>query len=359
MTRSLDEVEITERWYEMHREIIESHKSLVVFIRKWITYAKKSAEYWGSMEYLDLSPLESDKALEIAKELLSRLAEASGEEIADIRLEIDGIISRCDPVLFKWPGRVLWSFAKLLMLEGRNALALKYMDGAAEDFDGREMPLEEMYAFFKDYARASMGHDLTHTGNYEKAEQMLSNAAGLCGIDEEIKSILGELLDSEISHYTLVDEVTGRKRDFASSGWFSERAKAQKAMYEGDLKRALMSVWNAIRKHWKAVPGWAASHLDWLVVTLEKCIGVEDPLLAGTVDVIITEMASSEELIGSIRLPYTEEFAALLKDKGLSVELIIKQNPGESHENLPPDELPEAEELIEAAITSEEHKNAE
>ena len=80
-----------------------------------------------------------------------------------IRLAIDDLIAKCDPVALKWPGHILWNIAMLLMLEGRAALATYFMEAAERDFDGTKMPVDETIAFLKDYARVLIGHDLVHT----------------------------------------------------------------------------------------------------------------------------------------------------------------------------------------------------
>jgi hypothetical protein len=358
-TRSLDDVDTVNRWYVIHKEIVDSHRAVVSFTRKWTTYAREAVNYWGGKGSLDLGPLDPEPAMERAEELLLKLG-GEPEDAAHVWFELDKVMTRCDPVLLKWPGHILWNYAMLLMKEGRAARASRFMQAAAEGFDGHEMLSSDMVAFFKDYARVLMEHDLVHTPDYLRAEVMLANAAEIGGVDDEIRSILSELLDTEVSMTAILDEVSGLKGSNSTVGWFKERAAAQRELYEGDLKRALVTVWRAVSKHWKSVPGWAASHLDWLAATLEKCVQAGDPLLAETACGIISEMAASEDLMTAVRIPYSETFAELLKEKGLSVALLVVKKKQDAEDN--PDESDEPsgdagsgdENLVVAAVGEDE-----
>ena len=318
MTRSLDDVETVERWYLMHKEVVDSHRAAVSFIRRWVSYAERAIAYWGDGD-LEFGPLKPDEAWNRVTRLFAELEDAEGDRAAEILLELDNAMMRCDPIRLKWPGRVLWAYGVLLLKnEGRAALATSFMDAAADDFDGREMPLDEMVAFFKDYARVLMGHDLTHQPNPFKAEQMLSNAVEAAGVvDDEVREILSELLDTEVSYQSIIDDAARLKKGERTAAWLADRAAAQRQLFDGDLKRALMSVWKAIDKHWRAVPGWAASHLDWLVKTMDKCLDADDRLLQETVGKIADGIASRTDLISGVPIKYPRRIVELLLEHGL------------------------------------------
>jgi len=321
LTRNLEDVETVGRWYAMHKEILDSHRAIMTFIHRWVSYAERAIAYWTGKGAIEWGPVDPEIAWEKSRELLERLAGAEGEEIPDIRLELNNIMMRCDPIRLRWPGRVLWNYAMLLMTEDRAALATRFMDTAADDFDGKEMPVADMVAFFKDYARVSMGRDLVHNPSHLKAEKMLANAVELNnGADDEIKSLLGDVLDMEIAHSAMMDEYKSSDKTFkGQSNWFADRAVAQKLLYEGDLKGAIVAVWNAVKKHWRAVPEWAASHLDWLAQTMEKCVGAEDPLLVETVNMILADMVKNAEILHKLSINYSVSFVHMLEAKGLKV----------------------------------------
>ncbi|MDR3164319.1 MAG: DUF115 domain-containing protein [Synergistaceae bacterium] len=318
LTRSLDDVETVERWYAMHKEVVDSHRAVLSFIRRWISYAERAISYWGD-GHLEFGPLDPKEAWDRATKLFAELENVGGDRASEICLELDNVMMRCDPIRLNWPGRVLWAYAALLLKnESRAALATSFMDAAAADFDGKEMPIDDMAAFFKDYARVLMGHDLTHQPNPFKAEQMLSNAVEVAGgADDEARGILSELLDTEVSYQTIIDDASRLKHGERTSPWLADRAIAQKQLFEGDIKRALISVWNAISKHWRAVPGWAASHLDWLVKTMDKCLDTDDRLLIETIDKIADGMASKSDLISGIPIKYPGRIVELLLKHGL------------------------------------------
>ncbi|MDR1581118.1 MAG: DUF115 domain-containing protein [Synergistaceae bacterium] len=322
LTRSLDDVETVERWYLMHKEVVDSHRAAVSFVRRWISYAERAIAHWGD-GCLEFGPLEPDEAWKRAVRLFAELEDAEGDSAAEIRLEIDNVMMRCDPIRLKWPGYMLWAYAALLLKnEGRSALATTFMDAAAADFDGKEMPVDDMVAFFKDYARVLMGHDLTHQPNPFKAEQMLSNAVEMGGgADDEMREILSELLDTEVSYQSIIDDAARLKKEERTAAWFEDRAAAQRQLFDGDLKRALMSVWHAIDKHWRAVPGWAASHLDWLVKTMDKCLDTNDRLLIETIGKIADGIASRTDLISGVPIKYPRRIVDLLLKHGLKASV--------------------------------------
>jgi hypothetical protein len=79
----------------------------------------------------------------------------------------------------------------------------------------------------------------------------------------------------------------------------------------------MTATWRAILKHWRSVPGWAASHLDWLAQTIEKCLDADDPLLNETIDAILSEMAANIGLLSGLRIAYTQRFVGELTRHGL------------------------------------------
>jgi hypothetical protein len=336
LTRSLDDVETVERWHLMHKEVVDSHRAVVSFVRRWVSYAERAIAHWGGGR-LEFGPLEPGEAWNRATELFAELDETDGDRAPGIRLELDNVMMRCDPIRLKWPGRVLWAYAALLLKnEGRAALATTFMDAAAADFDGKEMPVGDMAAFFKDYARVLMGHDLTHQPNPFKAEQMLSNAVDASGgADEEALEILSELLDTEVSYQSIIDDAAGAKKGGRTSAWFADRAVAQRQLFGGDLKRALMSVWRAVDRHWRVVPGWAASHLDWLIKTMDKCLDTDDRLLLETIGKIADSIASSTDLISQVPIKYPRRIVELLIEHGLHASVTpVEEEPSAAAEEV-------------------------
>jgi hypothetical protein len=195
----------------MHGEVTTAHRAVLEFVRGWLKYAHRAVDYWGSEGRLEFGPLDGATARARADELFASLdGETDAEAIAKLRLELDNVMGRCDPVRLHWDGYILWNYAMLLMIEGRAATAKRLMDAAASTFEGREMPVEEMVRFFKDYAKALMGHDLTHRPELLKAELMLGNAADRNGgPDEETRELMGSLLDMEVARAGSIDDLKG------------------------------------------------------------------------------------------------------------------------------------------------------
>lgn len=85
-----------------------------------------------------------------------------------------------------------------------------------------------------------------------------------------------------------------------------------------------MLVWRAIQENWRDVPGWAASHLDWLATTLEKCREADSSTLVAMVENIIDQIASATELLSNVRITYSRTFAETLAERGLTLQLPVK-----------------------------------
>ncbi len=323
-TRTLGSVEMVERWTAFHCEILDAHKSVLGFIRGWLGYARKILEYYVEND-LTMFPPDGEEC----QRRFHQLCEIpDGDESPKVRFELDALLAACDPVRLNWSAHILWTLAMFLLEEGRAEEANPMMAKAAADFDGKEMPVVDTIAFLKDYAKVLSTGDLCYTPPYHLAETILSNAIELNGgIDDEIRARMESILDGELAAYDTRAELHGAT-GVRVSNWFKARAAGERALLQGNLAHALRLVWKAIRDHGFALPGWAASHLDWLAHTMEKCFDATDIELSSTIDDILTELAGRSDILSKIPLKYTVGFIGALKKKGLNVDLqtVIEEN---------------------------------
>jgi hypothetical protein len=159
---------------------------------------------------------------------------------------------------------------------------------------------------------------------YHEAENILSNAIGIAGgPDDEMRVIMGAILEGEVAMY---ERISGLDRGPAASGrskWFRARALGERALMEGDLGKAVLLVWRAIREHWRAEPSWAASHLDWLANTLLKCFDARDFKIVSAAESVMKELAVNDDVLTNIRIQFKPDFADKLREFGADPNLSL------------------------------------
>lgn len=326
-TRSLDTVEEIERWLRLHRDIVEAHRQAIAFMKTWLNYIDGALPYYAEAD-LGLRPLEADEAKEWVLRVLDEMRR--DETRPGTRFELDAIMARCDPMRLGWEPHVLWNLALSLLQEGRTAEAVSYMRKTAQDFEGREMPVSDMARFFKDFARMLSGRDLCFRPQYHEAEIMLANAVERSGgVDDEAKELLETVMDGQVADY---EDLRILGHGVGISDWFRMRAAGQKELYAGSLDKALLIVWGAVRAHYAHVPGWAASHLDWLVKTIEKFLPLDDSLLGATMGRILDELAENINLLRTIPLLYSARMIEELSSRGLEIALMPEPGRGDAPE---------------------------
>ncbi|MDR3278949.1 MAG: DUF115 domain-containing protein [Synergistaceae bacterium] len=322
-TRFLDSVELVERWRDFHMEIVDAHTSVLGFIRTWLSYAIISGEYYldHDLPMLPDSPDEaSGKFEEIADEF------GDGHDQVELRMRMDALLASCDPIRLVWPGRHLWQCAMFLIKEGRSEEATYLMDSAADDFDEREMPTDEIVSFLKDYAKTLMMGDLVHFPDYHKAELMIKNAAGLVemGGDPELRDMMNEALDGQVSMYLKFAQLgTDRNQNIAK--WFSARAAGGEALASGDVMKAMRLIWRAVCEYGEHVPDWATTHMEWLASNMEKFFDASDEPYRSTIDDILNDMASRTDVITKYPARYSGPFVLALADRGMDVGIFSRE----------------------------------
>ena len=292
----------------------------MVFMKKWLRYARSAVTYYGE-HALEPNPPEHEEALDLALSLLDELeAMDEGEDASDIRLRFDNLLARCDPTLLDWEGDLMWNLAMLLYDEGRAAEARGYMNCAAKFFEGMEMMVSVMARFFKDYARVLVSRDLCCFPDYQIAEVMLANAVDCGGMDEETNDLLDSIMSGQVGEYEDA-QILGSPK--ARTEWFRTRAEAQRALYSGDVAKSLDLIWQGVSKYYLTVPGWAMSHVAWLSNTMADCLDAKDGEIAETADRIIGEIAANVNFLRAMRFPYKKKFYDELVRRGVSPGLIM------------------------------------
>ncbi|MDR1483099.1 MAG: DUF115 domain-containing protein [Synergistaceae bacterium] len=318
--RQLETVEQITQWQALYGEIVEAHNAVVVFMRKWLRYARSAVAHYRE-HVLEPDPLGSDEALSLAMDLFEEFESAVEEDdFADVRLRFDNLLARCDPTLLEWEGDLMWNLSMLLYEEGRAAEARSYMKCAADFFTGMEMLVSAMAKFYKDYARVLVSRDLCCFPNYQQAEVMLANAVDCGGIDEEANSLLDSIMSGQVGEYEDAQMLGSSKE---RTEWFRTRAEAQRALYSGDIAKSLDLIWRGVSKYYLSVPGWAMSHIAWLSNAVADCLEAEDRNIAETADRIIDEIAADLNFLRSMRFPYGRKFYDELVRRGVSPNLIM------------------------------------
>ena len=316
VTRFLDSVEVVERWVTVHKEIVEADIAILVFIREWLSYTKMALEYYVEKE-LPLTPFSDEGSYEVFTTICDELGD--GRDQIKLRMEMDALLAFVDPVLADWPGNALWQSAKFLFEESRSEEAGQLIKAAADYFEDMELPVDEIYSFFKDYARIMMTSDLCYLPNYDFAKLILDNAVGLCGVDEEIAEMRETLSERRASLYT--DLYTSKGIGFRRhiEAWFRAKERAEKALASGDAMRAMEIVWDAVRSVGKYIPNLAAPHLIWLFQNMEKFFDAQDECYKTTINSLLDDIASRMDVLRDIPIPYTAKFIQALAEHGANV----------------------------------------
>ncbi|MDR1515006.1 MAG: DUF115 domain-containing protein [Synergistaceae bacterium] len=314
--RFLDGTEMAKRWAAIYEEIVSAHLSVLAFARQWLAYAGTALDYYAARE-LPMTPPEAP--FEMFEAIMR------GANHAARRLEMDYLLSAADMARLRWPGRSLWQCAMFLLDEGRSAEAAVLMRTAEADFEGSVMPNAEAAAFLKDYARVLSAADLCYFPPYDRAEVLLDNAVELCGADDEIREIGDKILSGEISHIKNLAYYERSDPDRLVE-WKRARHNAIRALWDGDILRAMSLVWEMIRDQGETFcgfPGLVSAHLDWLARQMEKFFGAVDEPYRSGIDGLLSEMASRADILGKFKAAYSAAFVSALAKHGLDV--IIKK----------------------------------
>jgi hypothetical protein len=317
--RFLDSMDLVRRWVKIHQEILDAHAAVVAFTRKWLNYAKYALDYYAERD-LPLTPLTGDLALERLNEIEDTLGD--GHDQTALQIEMDYLLSSVDIARLHWSGRILWQCAMFLLQEGRSEEAGVMMKAASDEFDGKEMPKEQMVSFFKDYARVLSTPDLCFLPDYKFAETVIDNAVAIAGIDDEIREIRKKILYGDISLYSNYAQF-GARRKSGTQGvkWLTARSEANDTLANGDVIEAMRMVWKMICDYGEFVPEMAAPHLDWLATQMEKFFGAEDEPYKSGIDQLLSDIVSRVDVLANIPIMYTENFRAALAERGLTINI--------------------------------------
>lgn len=317
--RFLENAEMVARWVDIHRDILDSHKTVLDFIRVWLGYASVALTYYRG-EALPLTPpVDSMDALDaVVRDY------GDGHDQTTLLMKMDYLFSAVDMRNDAWPGNLLWQCAMFLMKEGRSEEATPMMKSAADRFEDQQMATQEIAAFLKDYARVLAVPDLCFTPDFDQAEIVLKNAIAYGGVDEETERIRATIRLGREAKYARYGLLGGAKT-LSVVHWFTARAAANEYLERGEPLVAMRMIWAAISGYGLFIPERAAAHLDWLVTNLEKFFAVDDEGVKAEIDRFLTEIADSPRVLMSLPILYSPAFAAALEEKGLDIALQIRE----------------------------------
>jgi hypothetical protein len=324
VTRFLDDVETVERWVTVHREIVEAHVAIARFIKTWLDYSWDAIAYYSERD-LPVAPIGPDESYVRFKEICETLDGEDDQDDPDaqifLRCETDALLTLTDAAQNDWPGEALWQCAMFLLKEGRSQEAGVLMKAAESYFDDTEMPVDQICAFLKDYARVLMTPDLCYYPDNDYAKLLIENAVGLCGEDAETEALRAELHERRMALFIDYGTTMSSYRKEFLEGWYAERKKAEDAMSRSDAMAAMKIVWNAVREYGRHVPKIAAPYLIWLMRNMEKFFGTDDENCKPVIDAILDDMASRMAVLRDVPVPVTVTFMNALSEHGANIEV--------------------------------------
>lgn len=317
-TRFLDSVDRIERWMDIHREIVSGHIAVARFITRWLDYAEGALSYYTDHE-LAIEPYPKESSYSRFEKVKDELGE--GEDQTALCCEMDQIFTMCDIVADEWPPEAQWACAMFLLKEGRAQEALAIMHEVNRQFEGRELPTDTIFSFFKDFSRVVMAGDLCHIPDYSYSKLILKNAESVGGEDDEVRAIKQEIEDKERSYYVEFGVLAGAYRRDKLNTWYAERRKAEDAMLNNEPLKAFQIIWDAIKNVGVDVPSIARPNLQWLVKQLDKFLDADDDKVKPVVDGILDSMATSPEVMKTVTIGFSLRFLKALQDHGANIIL--------------------------------------
>jgi hypothetical protein len=307
-TRRLDSVASVEKWHNTVEDILQGHRSILAFLRRWFRYTYPAMEWL--LRGLDAGnddpvystrELENTEALELTEKVLRRFAEddLDDREMAIAVVALNNLLARSDPILHHWSPGILRQLALFCREQGMAKYACVLADAARErlETDETELPVEEIVGFLKDYAMVLASPDLTFTPPYEKAYQVARNLLRYEHVvsPAEVETLLGDI--REKWRATLSNVFTSRLYDEKTAELERLLLKAQIDLLEGRLPDTFRAVWRLVVRSREREEGRGRACFEWLLLHLERCHGAEDKEISGAVAEIVDALSQQADLL--------------------------------------------------------------
>jgi hypothetical protein len=304
--RFLDSVDMVKRWTQLHRETLDAHAAVITFGRRWLKYAQSALSYYAERD-LPLVPPSDELSPERLTEAEGSLE--SGQDDIAFQIEMDCLLSSVDIVRRGWPARALWRSAMFLLAEGRAEEAGVLMRTAGAEFSKADLPKEEMVAFLKDSARVLSTQDLCYVPDYRQAEAAADKAADLGGADDELRAIRRMILFGDMSLYENYARFGTRSgKETRAVTWLAWSPGAGIPLTSEQTVEAMRMSWAMIRDYGEFVPDMAGQRLTWLAQEAEKFSSAADEPCRSDARALLTEIASSRDILSRLPAKYTEKF---------------------------------------------------
>ena len=325
-SRWLDTVEEVRLWEKVYLEIVQAHRVNVNFLRQWTMYARtvslmlSKSENWLGESHEDIySEVPSERAAHLFSEAIDRMAsqeslERWGEEIASLNL----LVARSDARLEPWTPELQWQLALFLHGQGRAAEGTGLMKIVMKAFEDREMPVDVIVEFFKDFARIVTTHDLCFVPQYRLAKFALDNARRYAPYDVELQEMTEQALAGIASY---LDDLYASGLIGEPAAFESRRLAADRTLSRRDLPETLHIVWSILQDFSSTRAKDVLPLANWLVTTLANCLQAADPVIHGAVHEVVGEMAGNPDRWGALGLRLPPALLEALREKGLKVNL--------------------------------------
>ena len=314
--RFLETVDQVEKWKALHEEIVQGHTFAVEFLRQWLSFAQ------DLIKFADEIPAHRDS---LGEEAFARLYAQMPPGQAAVPPELTEILSRNDPVTENWSPDNLWKSALILFAQGRAYEARVFMNKVYKDLEGKNLPVQTMGAFFKDWSKIVAADDLTAQPDLNKAVVLLSNAREHLPDDPEIVTLQQEI--AQQGRRGARDLRILLAKDDEQNALLILKKEAEASLLAGDLINALSQVNNLVWQSLENFPGTAIPHLEWLMKTTADCTEAADAALARLAANIAEGIIEKLPTLAGRQINFPGEFLALMEEKGLKFSL----EPSDNH----------------------------
>ena len=322
-TRTLENMEMINRWEKAHDDLIAAHRVAVNFTIQWLSYIKDVLEGFkkvtGKALPFGLVPVDEKTAQSYLESLLNldgKGHDIRGENLCqrDATTEetntdddteklrkplIDNLLSRCDPLSADWPYRLLWKIALHLESEGRAEEGCAYMQKVASLLEDKEIERKEAAGVLKTWARMLSAPDLCRLPQFDLTRLILSNALRYDPDDGEIQRMWLSLIEEERQTFEDIKEIDPEN---IAVRWRRERAEVERLLSVGETFRALHRAWSMVEAFCDTLPDESRTLALWCLSATKRLADASDSE-SPEVSMFLRRLRDSVTVIEKLKVP--------------------------------------------------------
>jgi hypothetical protein len=314
--RFMETMEQTHEWEAMHKEIIQSHRVNVAFLRQWLGYLKCSMRLnvgFGRDEKKDLKE-------ELRVRLDSLFLPNGTDMLSDDAIAASEILCLYDPALGECDMPLCWKSARFLLAQGRALEARRIMRHIYEVAEGTDQLSDAIGNFFLDWALVEASSDLCETPGYEKSLELLDSASSFVpSLRERVDEVRIDVLKRQRAFYDRYQGMDSSKNLELSV--LEYRNRASEALSRQNLAEAFEWIWKLIDTGIERYPGNSLPNAKWLLDTALNCRHAIDRSIAEASVVALGRLWGKRIALEKAGFRWSPSMMEYLRETGLQVSV--------------------------------------